>query len=93
MEAPFQPVTDPSDPAVIEMANLTLRCYFLTPAREPNLTKPDEFHEGIRALNVIKAPGPNGLPKRALNHAPQRALSLLIQIFNAILLTHHFPTM
>jgi hypothetical protein len=28
-----------------------------------------------------------------LKHLPQRAVSLLTQIFHAILLTHHFPTM
>ena len=43
-------------------------------------------------LKVGKAPGPNGIPNRALKHLPQRAVSLLIQIFNAIPLTHHFPS-
>jgi hypothetical protein len=27
-----------------------------------------------------------------LKHLPQRAVSLLVQIFNAVLLIHHFPT-
>ena len=35
--------------------------------------------------------GPNGIPNRALKHLPQRAVSLLVQIFNAVLLTH-FPS-
>jgi hypothetical protein len=34
-----------------------------------------------------------GLPNRALKHFPQRTVSLLVQILNAILLTHHFPSM
>ena len=41
---------------------------------------------------VSKAPGPNGIPNRALKHLPQRAVSLLVLIFNTILLTHQFPT-
>jgi hypothetical protein len=63
-----------------------------TPASEPKLTNPDEIHEAIRGLKVGKATGPNGIPKRALKHLPQRAVSLQVQIFNAILLTHHFPS-
>jgi hypothetical protein len=65
--------------------------YFQTLASEPNLTKPDEVQEAIRCLKVGKAPGPNGIPYRALNHLPRRAVLLLVQILNAVLLTHHFP--
>jgi hypothetical protein len=35
LETHFQPVTDPSVPAVIEMVDVALRSYFLTPASEP----------------------------------------------------------
>jgi len=66
--------------------------YFLTPASEPKLTNPDEVHEDIRVLTLGKAPGSNGIPNRALKHLPQRALSLLVRIFNGIL-THHFPSL
>ena len=52
----------------------------------------EEVQEVIRSLKVSKAPCPNGIPKRALKHLPQRAASLLAQIFNVVLLTHHFPT-
>jgi len=83
-------VADPSVPAV-EMVDVALRSYFQTPASEPKLTNPDEVHEAIRGLKVGKAPGPNGIPNRALKHLPQRAVSLLVRIFNAILLTHHSP--
>ena len=38
-----------------------------------------------------KIPGPNAIPNRALKHLPIRAVLLLVQIFNAILCTHHFP--
>jgi hypothetical protein len=85
-------VTDPSVPAVIEMVDVALRSYFLTPPSEPNLANPEEVQETIRGLKVSKSPGPNGIPNRALKHLPQRAVSLLVLLFNAILLTHHFPS-
>jgi len=64
----------------------------MAPVCEPKLTKPEEVQEANRDLKFSKAPGPNGFPNRALKHLPQRAVSLLVLIFNAILLTHHFPT-
>jgi len=45
----------------------------------------------MRVLKVSKAPGPNGIPKRALKHLPKRAVSLHAFIFNVVLRTHHFP--
>jgi len=36
--------------------------------------------------------GPNGIPNRALKHLPQGAVSILVLVFNAIFLTHHFRT-
>jgi hypothetical protein len=77
LETQFQPATDPSVPTVIQMVDVALRYYFLTPASEPKLTTPDEVQEAIRGLKVSKAPGPNGIPNRALKHLPQRAVSLL----------------
>jgi hypothetical protein len=88
----FQPVTDLSVPAVTEMVDVALRSYYMNPASEPKLTNPEEVQEAVRGLKVSKAPGPNGIPNRALKHLPQRAVSLLVLIFNVILLTHHFPT-
>jgi hypothetical protein len=85
-------VTDPSVPAVIETVNVGLRSYFMAPASELKLTKPDEVQEAIRGLKVSKAPGQNGIPNTDLKHLPQRAVNLLVLIFNTILLTHHFPT-
>ena len=41
LETQFLPVTHPSDPAVIEMVDVVLRSYFLSPASEPELTNPD----------------------------------------------------
>jgi hypothetical protein len=91
LEAQFQPVTDPSVPAVIETVDVGLSSFFMARAGEPKLTKPEEVLEAIRGLRFSKAPGLNGIPNRALKHLPQRAVPLLVLIFNAIL-AHHFPT-
>jgi len=81
-------VTDSSVQAVNQMDDVALRSYF-----DPcQLTNSDEFQEAIRSIKVGKAPGSNGIPNRALKHLPQRAVSLLAQIFNALLLTHHLPS-
>jgi hypothetical protein len=93
LEAQFQPVTDPSVPAVIEKVDVALRSYLISPASEPKFSNPEEVQEAIRELKVGKAPGPNGIPNRALKHLPQRAISLLVLIFNAILITTPFPTL
>jgi len=61
----------------------------MAPAIEPKLTNPEDVQE---AISVLKAPCPNSIPSRALKHLQQRAVSRLVLIFNAILLTHHFPT-
>ena len=64
----------------------------MTTASEPKLTNPEEVREAIRGLSIGKAPGLNGIPNRALKHLPLRAVSLLILIFNAMLVTQIFPT-
>jgi hypothetical protein len=86
----FKPVTNPSVPAV-EMVDVALWPYFLTHASEKKLTSPGKVQEAIRSLKLSKAPGPNGIPNRALKHLKQRAISFWL-LFNAILLTHHFPS-
>ena len=92
LETQFQPVTDPSVSAVIEMVDLRLRSYFMASASEPKLTNPEEVQITIRDLQDGKAQGPNGIQNRALKQHPQQAVSLLVLIFNSILLTQHFPT-
>jgi hypothetical protein len=52
-------VTDSSVPAVIEMVDVALRSYFMTPASERKLTNPEEVQDVIRGLKVSKAPGLN----------------------------------
>ena len=83
----------PSFPAVIEIVDVALRSYFQTPASEPKLTNLDEVHEAISGLKVGKAPGPNGIQNRAMKHLSQRAVYFMVQIFNAIFLTRHFPSL
>jgi hypothetical protein len=71
LEAPFQPVNDLSDPAVIEMVDQALRAYSFAPASEPKLTNPAAVQDAIQGLKVGKAPDPNCIPNRALKHLPQ----------------------
>jgi hypothetical protein len=73
------------------MVDVALRSYFQTPANEPKLTNPNEVHEAIRSFRFDGAPGPNGIPNRALEHLTKAVASLLVQIVKAVLLTHHFP--
>ena len=61
------------------MVDVALESYLQTPASEQKLTNPDEVREAIRGLKVGKAPGPNGIPNRALKHLPMRAVLLLVQ--------------
>jgi hypothetical protein len=66
LETHFRPVTDLAVPAFIEMVDVALRTYFLTPASENNLTTPDEVQEAIRCFKVSKAPDTNRYPKQGL---------------------------
>ena len=91
LEARFQPVTMPSEPATIEMADVALRAYPFAPASQPMLTKPDEVEEAIRGIKVGEAPGPDGVPNRALKHLPLWSISLLVTLFSAILTIQYFP--
>jgi hypothetical protein len=90
LESQFQPVNHPTNPAVIEKVAEALHAYSYAPASEPKLTNPMEVQDAIRGLKVGKAPDPNNLPNRALKH-PQRAISLLLALFNSALLAQYFP--
>jgi hypothetical protein len=92
LEAQFQPVNDPSVPAVIEMVNKAMRPYEYAPASEPKLTSPSEVQQAIRGLQVGKAPGPNGIPNRVLRHLPKCATIFLMKVFNAVLRRQYFPS-
>ena len=70
LETRFQQMTGPI-PEVIEKVGVALKSYFMNPSSEPKLNIPDEVQEAIRAHRVSKAPGPNGIPNRALKLLPQ----------------------
>jgi hypothetical protein len=44
-------------PAGIEIVNVALRCYFMTPASETKLTNTEEVQDVIRGFKVSKNPG------------------------------------
>jgi hypothetical protein len=92
LEAQFQPVANPSDPAVIETVDVALRAYSYEPASEPMLTDPAEVNDAIRSLRISKAPGPDFIPNRALKHLPQRVILLLVAVSNAIFRTQYLPS-
>jgi hypothetical protein len=91
LESQFQPVNDPSDPAVIEVAE-ALQAYTYAPASEPKLTNPMEVQDAIRGPKGGKASGPNGLPNRGLKHLPHRNICLLVALCDAALLAECLPT-
>jgi hypothetical protein len=66
LESQFQPVNDPSDPAVIDKVTEALQACSYAPANESMFTYPMEVQDAIRGLKYGKAPGSNGLPNRAL---------------------------
>jgi hypothetical protein len=89
--AQFQPLNNPSVPAVIEMVNEEMRVYSYATASELQLTNPAEAETAIRDLKVGKAPCTDGILNRALKHVPLSVVSLLVVLFHAILRTKYFP--
>jgi hypothetical protein len=59
-------------------------CFF----KQLKLINSAEDQNATRGLKVGKAPVQNVTQNTVLMHFPQRAASLLIKIFNAVLLTH-----
>jgi hypothetical protein len=92
LEAQFQPVNDPSVPAVVKMVSEAMRAYEYAPASEPKLTSPSEVLQAIRGLRDGKAPGRNGIRNRVLRHLPKRAFTFLTKVFNAVLSRQYFPS-
>jgi hypothetical protein len=91
LEAPFQPLDYPSDPAFTKMVDEAMRAYECAPASEPTLTTPSEVLQAVRGLKAGKAPGPNGIPKTVPRHLPKRAITFLTKVFNAVLRRRYFP--
>jgi hypothetical protein len=78
LEAQFQPVNDPSNPAVVEMVNEAMRAYDYAPASEPKLSSPSEVLQATKGLKVGKAPGQNGISKMVLRHKSRERTSRCI---------------
>jgi hypothetical protein len=91
LEAQFQPVDDPSDPAFTERVDMEMRAYEYVSASEPTLTTPSEVIKAIKGLKVGKASGPNGILNSVLRHLPKRVITLLAKVFNAVLRRQYFP--
>jgi hypothetical protein len=91
LEAQFQPVDDPPDPAFTEIVDVAMRAYKYAPASEPTLTTPSEVIKAIKGIKFGKSPGPNGIPKRVLRHLPKRAITTLTKVLNAVLRMQYFP--
>jgi hypothetical protein len=91
LEAQFQPVDDPSVPAITELVDVELRAYEYAPASEPTLTTPSEVIKDIKGLTVSKSPGPNVVPNRVLRHFPKLSITSFTKVFNAFLRRQYFP--
>ena len=64
---------------------MALSSYFINPANDPGEPNPRRFRKPSGVSWTARL--------RALKHLPQRELSSLVQIFNAIILTRHLPSM
>jgi hypothetical protein len=82
LKAQFQPVDEPSNPAVIEMVDEAMRTNVYALAREQMLTDPLKVLQASKALKGSKTPKPNGTPNRVLRHLSKRAI-VLTEVFNA----------
>ena len=61
----------------VERVREAMESFALAPASEPLLTNPTEVSKAIAELKVGKAPGPNGVPNRALRNLPRKAVTFL----------------
>ena len=93
LESQFQPVpVPPAQAAAVETVREFMQSFALSPTSEPQLTTLAEVSKAVRELKVGKAPGPNGVPNTALRHLPDRALTFLTVVFNAVLRLQYYPS-
>jgi hypothetical protein len=78
-------------PEVTDALDEVMRAYEYAPASETKVTSPSEVQEAIKDLKVGKAPGPNGVPNRALKHLRKRDITFITKLFNAVLRKQYFP--
>jgi len=91
LEAQLQPVTEPSFPGCIEIVDVALRSYFMTPTSEPQLTTLRSFGKQSRVSRSAK------LRARKVSRTGSWSISHSERYppasdFDAILFTHHFRT-
>jgi len=70
LEAQFQPVTDPSVPAVIEKVDVALRSYLVSPASEPKLTTPRRGSGSHQGSQGQQGSGPKRYPEQGPETSP-----------------------
>jgi hypothetical protein len=85
LEAQFQPVDDPSDPAFTERFDVAMCAYEYAAASERTLTTHSEVFKAIRRLKVGKAPGPNVIPNRVLRYLRKQAILFPMKVINVVL--------
>ena len=92
LESQFQPVpVPPLQMDNVERVREAMQSFAFAPASRPLLTSPTEVCKAIAELKVSKAPGPNGVPNRALRNLPRKAITFLTKVFNAVLKWQHYP--
>jgi len=80
LEAQFQPVNDPSSPAVNEVVNEVMRAYEYAPASEPKLTSPSEVQDVIQGAQGWQGSGPEWRPEQGAEASPQESHNLYHEI-------------
>jgi len=89
----FQPNPAPLNATQVQDITSASTSLLLTPpGMAPELNTPNEVKQLISSLARNKAPGKDKLPPKALKEAPPNLNAYLAALFNAILLTSHFPT-
>ena len=85
IESQLQPVPlSPMQMDKVERIRDVMETLALAPAREPLLTNLTEVSKAMAELKVGKAPGPNGVPNRALRNLPRKAVTFLTKVFNGV---------
>jgi hypothetical protein len=76
---------------VNDFAHEGMRGYGYAIASEPKLTSSSEVLQETLGLNVGKTADSNGIPNRVGRHIAMRVITLVTQVFNAVLFWQHFP--
>ncbi|KAB0804621.1 hypothetical protein PPYR_01591 [Photinus pyralis] len=93
LEAQCSPVYEHLDEAHIQRVHSHVRRQLAVPPpdRIPHTTA-GEVRNFLTHLKIRKAPGPDGIPNRALILLPKKGVAHLVAIYNATLRLRHFPT-